>query len=48
MFKRTQGRHRKPSQGRHRRPTELGHIYTVVLAFIACVGLLPQAVRVLG
>lgn len=46
MFKRTQGRHRKPSQGRHRRPTELGHIHTVVLAFVACVGLLPQVVRV--
>lgn len=48
MLKRNIGRHRKPSQGRHRRPTEFGHIHTVVLAFIACVGLLPQAARVLS
>lgn len=48
MFKRTQGRHRKPSQGRHRRPTELGHIHTVVMAFVALTGLLPAAARVLG
>lgn len=46
MFKRTQGRHRKDVHARHRRPTELGHIHTVVLAFIACVGLLPQVARV--
>lgn len=46
MFKRTQGRHRKPTQARHRRPTELGHIHTVVLAFVVCLGLLPQVARV--
>ena len=48
MFKRTQGRHRKATVARHRRPTELGHIHTVVLAFVALVGLLPQAARVLS
>lgn len=48
MFKRTQGRHRKDAKARHRRPTELGHIHTVVLAFIIFVGLLPAAVRVLS
>jgi hypothetical protein len=46
MFKRTQGRHRKDAKARHRRPTELGHIHTVVLAFVVCVGLLPAAARV--
>jgi hypothetical protein len=46
MFKRTQGRHRKAAVARHRRPTELGHIHTVVLAFVVCVGLLPAAARV--